>query len=128
WAIEQTVEALEGIRTLVICGTDYWGTTSIPFKFWIRFSEDNNGLFDMRFESEKQIIVVRGTKAWAYWHDENAAKVYEDVTTSDDMMRDLRFWSKIGQNKQDKTVSLLIVVISHYLLPSGLYATLKASL
>jgi tetratricopeptide (TPR) repeat protein len=51
----------------------------------------------MRFESEKQIIVVRGTKAWAYWHDENAAKVYEDVTTSDDMMRDLRFWSKIGQ-------------------------------
>ena len=97
WAIEQTVEALENTRTLVICGTDYWGSTSIPFKFWIRFSEDKNGLFDMRFESEKQIIVVRGTKAWAYWHDENAAKVYEDVTTSDGMMRDLRFWYKIGQ-------------------------------
>ena len=97
WAIEQTVDALGDIRTLIICGNDHWDSASIPFKFWIRFSEDNNGLFDMRFESEKQIVVVRGTKAWEYRQHKNTVKVYEDVNVSDAMMRDLRFWYKIAQ-------------------------------
>jgi outer membrane lipoprotein-sorting protein len=97
WAIEQTVKALGKIRTLVICGEDNWGSEIIPFKFQIRFSEDDNGKFDMRFESEKQIIVVRGTKAWTYLHDENTVKIYEDVTSSSGMMRDLRIWYKIAE-------------------------------
>jgi tetratricopeptide (TPR) repeat protein len=96
WAIEQTVEALENIQTLVITGTDYWGPESIPFKFWFRFSDENKGSFDMRYESEKQIIVVRGTRAWAYWSEENVVKTYENVKDSEGMMRDLRIWYKIA--------------------------------
>jgi hypothetical protein len=97
WAIEQTVEALENIKTLVITGKDFWDSEVVPFKFWIRSSEDKDELFDMRFENEKQIIVVRGTEAWAYWQEENTVKIFEDVTTSDGMMRDLRFWYKIAE-------------------------------
>jgi len=96
WAIEQTAEALKGIDSLVISGTYNYSSTPIPFKFWIRFSEDGGGSFDIRFECEKQIFVIRGKKAWAYWHDENVVKIYQDVTTSEGMMRDLRFWYKLA--------------------------------
>jgi tetratricopeptide (TPR) repeat protein len=110
WAIEQTVKELGKIRTLVICGEDNWGSEIIPFKFQIRFSEEDNGMFDMRFESEKQIIVVRGTKAWAYWHDENTVKIYEDVTSSSGMMRDLRLWYKIAELNPWITGKMLVAL------------------
>lgn len=97
WGIEQTVEAMEQFQTLVISGDDYWGSESIPFKFWIKFSEDDKYSFDMRYESENQIIVIRGIKAWAYWHDENTVKVYENIKDSKGMMRDIQFWYKIAQ-------------------------------
>ena len=97
WAIEQTVEVLKGIDSLVISGTYNYSSAPIPFKFWIRFSGDDGGSFDIRFECEKQIFVIRGKKAWAYWHDENVVKIYQDVTASDGMMRDLRFWYKLAQ-------------------------------
>ena len=97
WAIEQTVEALDKIQTLVISGTDRYGSESIPFKFWFRISDQSPGSFDMRYECDKQTIVVRGIRAWAYWRNENTVKIYENVKTSDGMMRDLRFWYKISQ-------------------------------
>jgi len=95
WAIEQTVEALENIETLVITGTD--SPESIPFKFWIKFTDTNSDSFDLRYETEKQIVVVRGTRAWAYRHYANTVKIYENVKDSEGMMRDLRFWYKIAQ-------------------------------
>jgi len=98
WAIGQTVKALENIQTLVITGTDSWGSESIPFKFWLRFPEDKKDSLDLRFESEKQIIVVQGTKAWAYWTEENVVKVYDNVTTSNGMMRDIAFWYRITEH------------------------------
>ena len=98
WAIGQTVKALENIQTLVITGTDSWDSESIPFKFWLRFPENKEDLFEMRFESEKQIIVVQGTKAWSYWEEDNVVKVYDNVTTSKGMMRDLAFWHKIAEH------------------------------
>ena len=97
WAIGQTVKALQGIQSLVITGADYYPSGSIPFKCWFRLSDQDSGVFNMRYESEEQIIVVHGTKAWAYWNDENLVMIYEDVTESEDMMRDLEFWYKIAR-------------------------------
>jgi outer membrane lipoprotein-sorting protein len=97
WAIGQTVEALEHVNGLVISGTAHWDSTSIPFKIWIRPSKDNKDSFDMRSECEESIYVVRGKRAWAYWPDENLVKVYDDVTTSYGMMRDLQFWYDLAQ-------------------------------
>jgi tetratricopeptide (TPR) repeat protein len=97
WAIGQTVEALKHVNGLVMSGTAHWDTTSIPFKIWIRPSKDNKDSFDMRSECEESIYVVRGKRAWAYWPDENLVKVYDDVTTSYGMMRDLQFWYDLAQ-------------------------------
>lgn len=91
WAIEQTVEALENIQTFVISGTDRYGDESIPFKLWFRFLDRNSNSFDLRYASDKQIVVVRDTGAWRYWRETNTVKVYENITTSgSDMMRDLQ--------------------------------------
>ena len=98
WAIDQTVKALESIQTLVITGTDSWGSESVPFKFWLRFPENKEESLHFRFESEKQIVVVKGTKAWSYRAEDNVVKIYDNVTTSNGMMRDLTFWYKIAEN------------------------------
>jgi tetratricopeptide (TPR) repeat protein len=99
WALEQTINALGNTKTLVInvVANSDDGSESMPFKFWFRLSEDNKGLFDMRFECEEEIHVIRGKKAWSYWHDHNLVKIYDDVTTSDSAMRDLRFWYKLAE-------------------------------
>lgn len=97
WAIDQTVKELKNVKTLIITGADYWDSESIPFKFWVRFPGNKKDSLELRFESEKQLIVVQGNKAWAYWSDENVVKVYDNVTTSDGMMRDLAFWYKIAE-------------------------------
>jgi len=97
WAIGQTVEALKHVNGLVISGTAHSDSTSIPFKIWIRPSKDNKDSFDMRSECEESIYVVCGKRAWAYWPEENLVKVYDDVTTSYGMMRDLQFWYDLAQ-------------------------------
>lgn len=97
WGIGQTIRALGDIRGAVISGSYDYGSTLIPFTLWIRPLEGNDGLFEKRFECEKQVVVVRGVQAWEYWPDENVVKIYDDVTTSYGMMRDLRFWYKLAQ-------------------------------
>jgi tetratricopeptide (TPR) repeat protein len=46
----------------------------------------------MRFECADQLVVVRGKKAWVQLADENLVMIYDDVTTSYGMMRDLQWW------------------------------------
>jgi tetratricopeptide (TPR) repeat protein len=90
WAIEQTVEALENIQTVVVSGVDNYNGESIPFKVWFRFLDRNSASFELRYASDKAIFVVKDTRAWAYWPNENTVKVYEDVKTSQEMMRNLQ--------------------------------------
>ena len=89
WAIEQTVESLENIQSIVISGTDRYGDESMLFKLWFRFKDKDSNSFELRYASDRQIVVVKNTSAWAYWPKDNKVKVYENVTTSENMMRDL---------------------------------------
>lgn len=97
WAFGQTLKAIKGIQSIVIKGTYDNDSTPKPFTFWIRFSDSENELFDMRFECEEQIIVINNQKAWVYFNEENTVKIYEDVTASYGMMRDLGFWYTLSK-------------------------------
>lgn len=108
WAIEQTVKALKDIPGIEISGIYNYKAAPIPFTFWIRFSETDNGLFNMRFESEKQITLVKGTEAWVYLPEENTVNIYEDVTTSFGMMRDLGFWYQLAKESPFISGKLLL--------------------
>ena len=91
WAIEQTVKALDNIQTVVISGTDRYGDESMPFKLWFRFRDRDSNSFDLRYACDKQVVVVRDTRAWRYWRDTNTVNIYENIATSDSgMMRDLQ--------------------------------------
>lgn len=92
WAIGQTVKALRDVRSIVIRGVGYDDGTTDPFTLSIRPSQDGAEGLDMRFECREQLTVVRGKKAWVYWPDKNVVDIYEDVTTSYGMMRDLQWW------------------------------------
>ena len=92
WAIGQTVNALKGVRSIVIRGVGYDNGTADPFTLSIRPSQDGAEGLDMRVECQEQLIVVQGKKAWVYWPDKNVVNIYDDVTTSYGMMRDLKWW------------------------------------
>jgi outer membrane lipoprotein-sorting protein len=66
WAIEQTVEALERIETLTITGVSAYGYEQVPFKCWIKFSGQNGKSLNIRYECEREIVVVRDNLAFGY--------------------------------------------------------------
>jgi len=96
WAIGQTVKALKSVRSVVIRGIGYDDGAAAPFTFWIRPSGDGGEGLDMRLECEFQTMVVRGKKAWMYLPDKNVVMIYDDVTTSYGMMRDLQWWYDVA--------------------------------
>ncbi|MBN2131225.1 MAG: tetratricopeptide repeat protein [Sedimentisphaerales bacterium] len=96
WAIGQTVKVLKSVRSIVIRGVGYDEGTASPFTFSIRPSRDGGEGFDMRFECENQLVIVRGKKAWVHLPDKNVVMIYDDVTTSYGMMRDLQWWYDVA--------------------------------
>jgi hypothetical protein len=96
WAIGQTVKALKGVRSIVIRGVGYDDGATSPFTLSIRPSQDGGEGFDMRFECADQLDVIRGEKAWVYLADKNVVMIYDDVTTSYGMMRDLQWWYDVA--------------------------------
>ncbi|UCD49187.1 MAG: tetratricopeptide repeat protein [Phycisphaerales bacterium] len=92
WAIGQTVKALKGVRSIVIRGVGYDDGIAAASTLWIRPSQDDGEGFDMRFECEDQLVVVRGKKAWVHLADKNLVMIFDDVTKSYGMMRDLQWW------------------------------------
>lgn len=99
WAIGQTVKALKSVRSLVISGVGYEDGVSAPFTLWMRPPQEGDEGFDMRFACEDQLVVVRGKKAWVHLPDKNVVMIYDDVTTSYGMMRDLKWWYDLAARR-----------------------------
>lgn len=76
WAIGQTVEALEKIETLTITGVSAYGPEQIPFKCWIKFSGQNGKSLNIRYECEREVVVVRDNLAFGYNPRSNQVVIY----------------------------------------------------
>lgn len=98
WAIEQTVDALSEIRTLIITGSDRYGTELVPFKCWIVLNErestsdPNDKFLKLRYECDRKTVVVRGNVAYEYWHKENIVTIKQGP-----VIDDLKFWYKAAE-------------------------------
>ncbi len=97
WAFGQTIKAIKDTNNVVIRGMINSDSISIPFTFWIRFSDENHKSFDTCFDCEAEKVVTNGYKAWVYKKDENKVNIFEDIRTSDGMMRDMGFWYKLSE-------------------------------
>jgi hypothetical protein len=79
WSVEQTIAAIQQVKSMQIKGTALWGPDSEPeivdFNFWILSPGENSEPLKMRFECEKRIIVVRGNVAYECRPDEKVARV-----------------------------------------------------
>lgn len=96
WSVEQTIAALEQLKTLQVKGTALWGPDSeaeqVNFNFWIQSPDEDSGPLKMRFECEKQIIVVQGNVAYECWPNEKVAKIkYGPGIT------DLKYWYRAAE-------------------------------
>jgi tetratricopeptide (TPR) repeat protein len=94
WAIEQTVQALKNIQTIIISGTTvYYDSNGVPdykpFKCWIKL-DDKNGNLLIRVESPREIVVVQGNKVYYRRPGSNTVKIFEGQT-----IQNLKFCYKV---------------------------------
>ncbi|MBN2589069.1 MAG: tetratricopeptide repeat protein [Sedimentisphaerales bacterium] len=97
WAFGQTIKAIKDMNNVVIRGTINSDSESIPFTFWVRFSDDAHKTFDTCFDCEEEKVVTNGYKAWVLKKKENRVNTFDDVRTCDGMMRDMGLWYKLSE-------------------------------
>lgn len=93
WAIGQTVEALEKIETLTITGVSSYGPEQVPFKCWIKFSGQDGKSLNIRYECEREVVVVRDNLAFGY--DPRSNKVV--IFTGPKFHQNLQVLSKVRE-------------------------------
>lgn len=93
WAIGQTVEALEKIETLTITGVSSYGSEQIPFKCWIKFSGQNSKTLNIRYECEREVVVVRDNLAFGYNPRSNKVVIFSGPK----IHQNLQVWYKIRE-------------------------------
>jgi hypothetical protein len=96
WSVEQTIAAIERVKSLQIKGTALWGPDSEPelvnFSFWILSPGENSEPLKMRFECEKRIVVVQGNVAYECRPDEKVARIKHGPGIDD-----LKYWYKAAE-------------------------------
>jgi hypothetical protein len=96
WSVEQTIAAIERVKSMQIKGVALWGPDSEPelvdFNFWILSPGENSEPLKMRFECEKRIIVVRGDVAYECRPDEKVVRIKHGPG-----IPDLKYWYKAAE-------------------------------
>jgi len=96
WSVEQTIAAIQRVKSMQIKGTALWGPDSEPelvnFNFWIRSPGENSEPLKMRFECEKRIIVVQGNVAYECRPHEKVARIKHGPGIAD-----LKYWYKAAE-------------------------------
>lgn len=95
WSMEQTIEAIEQVKTLYIEGTVVWPFGAkpefVPFRFWVQPPTESSPL-RMRGELKNHIMIARGDTVYECWTDSKTAHVQygPDIT-------DLKYWYKAAE-------------------------------
>ncbi len=95
WAIGQTVEALERIKTLTITGVSSYssGSEQIPFKCWIKFGGQDGKSLSIRYECEREVVVVRDNLAFMYNPRSNDVMIFSGPKVH----QNLQVWYKVRE-------------------------------
>jgi len=95
WSMEQTVEAIEQVKTLYIEGTVVWPFGAepgvVPFRYWVQAPTENSPL-KMRGEIKRHIMIAKGDTVYECWSDTKTAQAqYGPAIT------DLKYWYKAAE-------------------------------
>ncbi len=95
WSMEQTIQAIEQVKTLYIEGTIVWPfsakPTTVPFRFWVQAPAGDSPL-KMRGEVENHIMIAKGDVVYESWSDTKTAQVYYGPG-----IPDLKYWYKAAE-------------------------------
>jgi len=96
WSVEQTIAAIQQVKSMQIKGTALWGPDSGPelvdFNFWILSPGENSEPLKMRFECEKRIVVVQGNVAYECRPNAKVARIKHGPG-----INDLKYWYKAAE-------------------------------
>jgi len=95
WSMEQTVEAIEQVKTMYIEGTVVWPFGAepgvVPFRYWVQAPTENSPL-KMRGEVKRHVMIAKGDTVYESWSDTKTAQVqYGPAIT------DLKYWYKAAE-------------------------------
>ncbi len=95
WSMEQTMAAIEQVKTLQIEGTTVWSfgpnPERLPFRFWVQPPAGDVPL-QMRGEVKDHIMIARGDTAYEYWSITKTAEVQHGPS-----IMDLKYWYKAAE-------------------------------
>jgi len=92
WSMEQTIEAIEQIKTIQIEGMVVWSPgTVVPFCFWVQAPTENSPL-KMRGELANHVMIAKGDKVYECWPDTKTATVHYGPGITD-----LKYWYKAAE-------------------------------
>ncbi len=95
WSMEQTIEAIEQVKTLYIEGTVVWPfgatPTVVPFRYWVQAPTENSPL-KMRGEVMNHIMIAKGDVVYECWPDAKTATVQYGPGITD-----LKYWYKAAE-------------------------------
>ncbi len=95
WSMEQTIEAIEQIKTMQIEGTVVWPfgakPTVVPFRYWVQAPTENSPL-KMRGEVQNHLMIAKGDVVYECWPDTKTATVQYGPGITD-----LKYWYKAAE-------------------------------
>ena len=95
WSMEQTMVAIEQVKTLQIEGTTVWSfgpnPERVPFRFWVQPPAGDVPL-QMRGEIKDHIMIARGDTVYEYWSTTKTAEVRHGPA-----ILDLKYWYKAAE-------------------------------
>ena len=93
WSVEQTIAAIQKLKTLHIKGKCFCGSDSDPeildFNFWIEHLDEDFESLKMRFECDKFILIAQGKTVYECRPKEKVAKIVDGPDIDE-----LKFWYK----------------------------------
>lgn len=95
WSMEQTIAAIEQVKTLKVEGDALWHFGSepgaTPFRFWVQFPAEDSPL-KMRGEVKNHIMIAQGDVVYDCWSDTKVAHVRHGPAITD-----LKYWYKAAE-------------------------------
>jgi tetratricopeptide (TPR) repeat protein len=88
WSVEQTIKAMNQLKTLHIKGLTYYGADLVNFECWVKGPDEKSDVLKMRYVSPKKTVVVQGDLVYEYWPYENKLVKVKDGS----QYPDLQYW------------------------------------
>lgn len=92
WSMDQTIEAMKRLETAHITGKHICGGKVADFNCWVRAPGEESNFLRLRFQCDRETVVVQGDTVYDYSPAENIVTILDGSK-----IKDLQYWYEWAQ-------------------------------